>query len=141
MIETDTILNKMSPTHRKAFMVLKFLFILVFWQNRYHIKTAVLNHHETCIDETENCAKYVMKILRELQHAYYCHVLKAFNMNINLIAERLYSGFSQDFRLVYQMKMEEYEHVVTSIMTFLSENFGHMKNSNRLCVGFYGEKS
>lgn len=81
-----------------------------------------------------------MKILRELQHACYCHVLKAFNMSINLIAERLYSGFSQDLRLMYRMKMEEYEHVVTSIMTFLSENFGRMQNSNRLCVGLYGEK-
>ena len=43
LAELDTI-NKMSTTHRKCYIVLKYLLSLVYPVNGYHLKTAILNY-------------------------------------------------------------------------------------------------
>ena len=85
LAELDTI-NKMSTTHRKCYIVLKYLLTLVYPVNGYHLKSAILNHNATCNDSSGNSAMCVKTVLLELQHAYKSCELKAFNRETNLLA-------------------------------------------------------
>ena len=85
LAELDTI-NNLSTTHRKFYIVFKYLLSLVCPVNGYHLKTAILNHNATCNDSSGNSAMCVKTVLLELQHAYKRFELKAFNRETNLLA-------------------------------------------------------
>ena len=88
LMETNFILNQMSPKHRNCYIVLKFL--LRYFNpflgrvNNYHMKTAVLHHSARCRDDSEDYAACLGAVLTELAHAYDCGILPAFGREANI---------------------------------------------------------
>ena len=80
--EISAIKNEFSMKHKKCYMILKYIF-QIGKINNYIMKTAVLHHHTTCTDTSEDMVACVTTILQELNDAYkrghlqaYCRPVK-----------------------------------------------------------------
>ena len=86
MAEIYAITNKMSDKHRRCYQIMKYL-VEVGWfrsLSNYHIKTAVLRHHTTCSNITDDCVDCVMETFRDLRQAYETEDLLSYQSNLNI---------------------------------------------------------
>lgn len=86
--EIAYIVNEMSETHRKCYMIIKC--IVTFADryfnhiNSYHIKNIAMNHSKRCSAASASCAECVLKMFNELLTAYQKETLKSFNLGVNI---------------------------------------------------------
>ena len=98
--EISAIKNEFSMKHKKCYMILKYIFQTGEISN-YIMKTAVLHHHTTCTDTSEDMVACVTTILQELNDAYkrghlqaYCRPVKLSYYSVDL---RRFGDFTEDF--------------------------------------------
>ena len=84
LTEIDIILKRMSKKHRECYKILKFLIFTADIGRSYFFKTAVIHHHRTCSDTSDDRVKCVVSILLELQSAIQRGILKNVSGEINL---------------------------------------------------------
>ena len=82
--EIKAIKNEFSMKHKKCYMILKYIFQTAMFNN-YIMKTAVLHHHTTCTDTSEDMVTCVTTILQELNDAYKRRHLLAYCKQFNLL--------------------------------------------------------
>ena len=87
--EIEYFLNCVSEKHKKAYLIIKFIFQFFAWPPKYHLKVIQFHHCKICTDTSEDYATCVLSILRELLQSYENGVLMAFRWNVNLL-ERHY---------------------------------------------------
>ena len=84
--EISAIKNEFSMKHKKCYMILKYIFQTGRIEN-YFMKTAVLHHHTTCTDTSEDMVACVTTILQELNDAYKRGHLLAYCRPFNLLGD------------------------------------------------------
>ena len=89
MAEIQSITTDMSGKHRRCYQIMKYLSKAKSWYllPNYHIKTAVLRHHTTCSDVTDDCVDCVMALFRDLLLAYKTTELLSYQSNFNILNE------------------------------------------------------
>ena len=83
--EIEYFLNNVSEKHKKAYLIIKFIFQFFGWPPKYHLKVIQFHHCKICTDTSEDYATCVLSILRELVQSYENGVLMAFRRNVNLL--------------------------------------------------------
>ena len=83
--EIEYFLNNVSEKHKKAYLIIKFIFQFFKWPPKYHLKVIQFHHCKTCTDPSEDCATCVLSILRELVQSYENGVIMSFSGNVNLL--------------------------------------------------------
>ena len=86
--EIEYFLNNVSEKHKKAYLIIKFIFQFFGWPPKYHLKVIQFHHCKICTDTSEDYATCVLSILRELIQSYENGVLTAFRGNVNLLEGR-----------------------------------------------------
>ena len=90
--EISAIKNEFSMKHKKCYMILKYIFQTGKISN-YIMKTAVLHHHTTCTDTSEDMVACITSILQELVDAHMRGHLQAYCRPVNLLC-RGQAGFT-----------------------------------------------
>ena len=83
--EIEYFLNNVSEKHKKAYLIIKFIFQFFGWPPKYHLKVIQFHHCKICTDTSEDYATCVLSILRELVQSYENGVLMSFRGNVNLL--------------------------------------------------------
>ena len=83
--EIEYFLNNVSEKHKKAYLIIKFIFQFFESLHKYHIKVILFLHCKICTDTSEDYATCVLSILRELVQSYENGVLMSFRGNVNLL--------------------------------------------------------
>ena len=83
--EIEYFLNNVSEKHKKAYLIIKFIFQFIWWPPKYHLKVILFQHCKICTDTSEDYTTCVLRILRELLQSYENGVLMAFSGNVNLL--------------------------------------------------------
>ena len=83
--EIEYFLNNVSEKHKKAYLIIKFIFQFFGWPPKYHLKVIQFHHCKICTDTSEDYTTCVKSILRELEQSYENGVLMAFRGNVNLL--------------------------------------------------------
>ena len=90
--EIEYFLNRVSEKHKKAYLIIKFIFQFLVHIPKYHLKIILFQHCKICTDTSEDYATCVLSILRELEQSYENGVLMAFRGNVNLL-----EGYKNDW--------------------------------------------
>ena len=96
MAEMNTFLYEMTENHRGCYQIIKYLLEIVtvrfiYAINKYHLKTAILNHRKTCPNTkvtTGNRVECVIKVIQELHHAYESETLNQHQTDVNIIKQQ-----------------------------------------------------
>ena len=86
--EIEFFLNNVSEKHKKAYLIIKFIFQFFGWPPKYHLKVILFQHCKICTDTSEDYATCVLSILRELVQSYENGVLMSFCGDVNLLKRR-----------------------------------------------------
>ena len=81
----------MSERHKKCFKILKYLSKFVNKDpiaitNSYSIKTVVLHHHTTCLEDTDDYVKCVIQMIRDLMQANENRKLLSYQSSYNILS-------------------------------------------------------
>ena len=112
MAEIAHINNDMSEKHRKCYKIMKYCISTIIDRNAidinwYHVKTVALNHSRECSDSSEGCAKCVLKMLRELKHAYETRTLNSFHESgVNILGPYHQSSYTDTSAKILQRFIE-----------------------------------
>ena len=88
MAEINEITTGMTDKNRRCYQIMKYFSKILFFLPNYHIKTAVLRHHTTCPDTTDDCVHCVMEIFQDLLEAYEKNKLLSYKSNLNILGTR-----------------------------------------------------
>ena len=92
--EIEYFLNNVSEKHKKAYLIIKFIFQFFGWPLKYHLKVIHFHHCKICTDTSEDYTTCVLSILRELVQSYENGVLMAFRGNVNLFARERFHKYT-----------------------------------------------
>ena len=86
--EIEYFLNNVSEKHKKAYLIIKFIFQFFIWPHKYHLKVILFYHCKICTDTSEDYTTCFLSILREQVQSYENGVLMAFRRNVNILEGR-----------------------------------------------------
>ena len=121
LAEINAFTTDMSDKHRRCYQIMKYLSERFNWLPSYHIKTAVLNHHTTCTDITDDCVDCVIGMLWELLQAYKTKELLSYQSNLNIIKT------DNDIGIIWKDNCEQLIHMLCTVSatdtwkTFISQ--------------------
>ena len=117
MDEINAFTTKMSEKHKICYKIMKYFAETMLppscFMTNYHIKTAVLRHHTTCVDTTDDCVDCVMVIYRDLQHAYQTQELLSYQSNLNIFNKS--ASFIIDASVDAKRRCEGFIHSLCSV--------------------------
>ena len=103
LAEIDMFTIHISTSHKRCFLVLKYMNEKFLFGSSYHLKTSVLNHTKSCSEQSRDIRKCIFTILEDLLLGYKSGDLRGFDRNVNLIESIDKQSLSEKKLVAYKM--------------------------------------